>query len=281
MKQIGARLTVALLVLVTLSGCAMTTVRQHPDFASGKRNIKTIAILPSEVEYRHLVFTGENERDPKLEKSITNTIETSIGNLLQKRGYTAKLEVLEKAQAGDKEFNFQVEQFKGAYNEIAKELYAQPMIQADQSATFKLGVGALANPLARLCGADALMMIRYQGFDKSGGMVAKEVIASALLGALTGVVAVPAKMGGQIEITLIDGISGDVLWSNIAGGPVGAYANMANALAKLSVSPGMGGENLVANTSKPSSADTAPITLMPERAVQSGAPHAVQTAVTP
>jgi len=198
MKQIGARLTVALLVLVTLAGCAMTTVRQHPDFASGKRIIKTIAILPSEVEYRHLVFTGENERDPKLEKSITNTIETSIGNLLQKRGYTAKLDVLEKARAGDKEFNFQLEQFKGAYNEISKELYAQLTVQAEQSATFKLGVGALANPLASLCAADALMLIRYQGFDKSGGMVAKEVIASALLGALTGVVAVPAKMGGQL-----------------------------------------------------------------------------------
>ena len=241
MKQIGRGVIVALVLLATLSGCAMTSVRQHPEFASGKRKINVVAILPSEVEYRHLVFTGENERDAELEKSIASSIESGMSSVLQSHGYTAKSEVLDKAKSGDKEFNFQLEQLKGAYVQVAKELYAQPMVQVEKSDKFKVGVGPLANPFANVAGADALILVRYQGFDKSSGLLTKEVVASALLGVLTGSYYVPAKNGGQIELSLIDGVSGEVLWSNTSGGPVSAYASLVNATAKLPAAPVLGG----------------------------------------
>lgn len=233
MRQIEQRLIVALVLLVTLSGCAMTSVRQHPDFASGKRKIDVVALLPSEVEYRHLVFTGENERDAEREKSIAADIEHGMGVELKAHGYTSKSDVLDKARSGDKEFNFQLEQLKGAYTRVAKELYEQPMVQVEQSSKFKVGVGPLANPFAAISGADALLFARYQGFDKSEGLIAKEVLASALLAALTGSYYIPVKSGGQIELSLIDGVTGDILWSNAAGGPLGAYASLVNAMTKL------------------------------------------------
>lgn len=239
MKRIGRGVIVALVLLATLSGCAMTSVRQHPDFASGKRKINVVAILPTEVEYRHLVFTGENERDAEREKSIASEIESSLGTVLQNHGYTAKSDVLDKARSGDKEFNFQLEQLKGAYVQIAKELYAQPMVQEEESVKFKVGVGPLANPFAAISGADALMLVRYQGFDKSGGLMAKEITASIMLAALIGSYYVPAKSGGQIELSLIDGVSGDILWSNASGGPVGAYVSLMNATVKLPSVPSM------------------------------------------
>lgn len=226
-------LIAACVLVVTLSGCAMTSVRQHPDFASGKRQITTVAILPSDVEYRHLVFTGENERDAEREKTIAAEIESGMETLLKSHGYTTKAEVLEKAKAGDKEFNFNLEQLKGAYVQIAKELYATPMVQEAEASKFKVGVGPLANTFAAVSGADALMFARYQGFDKSDGLIAKEVVASALLAALTGSYYIPMKEGGAVELSLIDGVSGDILWSNAARGPTGAYAAMLNATAKL------------------------------------------------
>jgi hypothetical protein len=250
MKQFGKGLIAALVLLATLSGCAMTSVRQHPDFASGKRKINVVAILPSEVEYRHLVFTGENERDAEREKSIAAEIESGMSTVLQNQGYTAKSEVLEKARSGDKEFNFQLEQLKGAYAQIAKELYAQPMVQVDESSKFKVGVGPLANPFASLSGADALMLARYQGFDKSDGLVTKEIVASALLAALTGSYYVPVKNGGQIELSLIDGVSGEILWSNASGGPLGAYASLVSAAAQLPAVP-VSGDSKVATADAP------------------------------
>lgn len=237
MKKIGGGLVVAVVLLATLSGCAMTSVRQHPDFASGQRKIKVVAILPSEVEYRHLVFTGENERDSAREQSIATDIESGMSSVLESHGYAAKSDILDKARSGDKDFNFQLEQLKDAYVQVAKEMYAQPMVPVEKADKFKVGVGPLANPFATLAGADALMLARYQGFDKSKGLVAKEIVASALLAALTGSYYVPANNGGTIELSLIDGVSGEILWSNVSGGPVGAYASLTSAMTKLPSAP--------------------------------------------
>lgn len=211
----------------------MTTVRQHPDFASGKRQVNVVAILPADAEYRHLVFTGENERDAAREQSIATDIEANMASILGNHGFTPKTDLLEKARAGDKELNFQLEQLKGAYVQVEKELYAQTMVQEEESTRFKVGVGALANPFAASSGADALLLARYQGFDKSEGLIAKEIVASALLAALTGSYVVPAKNGARVELSLIDGTTGDVLWSNTGVGPTSTYSLLLNATAKL------------------------------------------------
>lgn len=280
MKQIGRGVIVALLLAATLSGCAMTSVRQHPDFANGERKIKVVAILPAEVEYRHLVFTGENERDAEREKTIASEIESGMGVALQNRGYTTKFDVLNKARSGDKEFNFQLEQLKGAYVQISKELYAQPMVAEEESTKFKVGVGPLANPFAEIAGADALILARYQGFDKSGGLLAKEITGSVLLAALTGVYYVPAKSGGQIELSLIDGVSGEVLWSNAFGGPMEANASLMHATVLLPSVPGaaetkVATENLAPVNAGAATAETPPATEAPPAATEK--PTAAET----
>ena len=274
MKHIGRRGIVALILVASLSGCAMTSVRQHPDFASGKRKINVIAILPVEAEYRHLVFTGENERDPVREKSIASEVESGMVSALEWRGYKAKLDVVEKARSGDKEFNFQLEQFKNAYVQAAKELYARAMVEEKESAKFKVGVGPLANSFAAIAGADALMIAKYQGFDKSTGLMAKEITTSALLGALTGVYYAPAKSGGRVELSLVDGVSGDVLWSNASAGPVSASSSLTTAMARLPVVPSAGDTKPVADSPTP----TASVTATPEAPVAVAATSAHDTA---
>jgi hypothetical protein len=256
MKQIERGIIVALLLVATLSGCAMTSVRQHPDFANGERKIKVVAILPSEVEFRHLVFTGENERDPEREKSIASEIESGMATALQGRGYAAKMDVIEKSQSGDKEFNFQLEQFRSAYVQASKELYARAMVEEDESTKFKVGVGPIANPFAAVAGADALMIASYQGFDKSSGLMAKEITTSVLLAALTGVYYGPAQSGGRIELSLIDGVSGNVLWSNASAGPVSAYATLSSATAPLPILAGAGDTKAASGNPIPGSAGT-------------------------
>jgi hypothetical protein len=271
MKQIGKGAIVALVLAATLSGCAMTTVRQHPDFASGKRKINVVAILPTEVEYRHLVFTGENERDPEREKSIASQLESDMVAALQSRGYKAKLDVVEKTHAGDKEFNFQLEQLRSAYVQVAKELYARGMVEEGESTKFKVGVGPLANTFAAIAGADALIIANYQGFDKSSGLMAKEITTSALLGALTGVYYAPAKSGGRVELSLIDGVSGDVLWSNASAGPVSANNSLASAMARLPVVPAVGDTTVASNGPAPAAAAT--VTTGAQAAVAAGQAH--------
>ena len=226
-----------LAVVSVLTACETTTVRQHPDFASGKRKITTVAVMPPDVEFRNLVFTGENERDAEREKTIAAEIEAGMNQVLVKHGYTPKSALLDKAKAGDREFNFQLEQIRGAYGLLSKDLYARPQLPVEESTKFKLGVGPLANPFASLSGADALIFTRYYGFSKSDGLIAKEVVASALLAALTGAYYIPIKSSGQIELSLIDGVSGDVLWSNMAGGQQGSQAMLDGAASRLPPGP--------------------------------------------
>lgn len=275
MKHIGRGVIVALVLVAMLSGCgSLTSVRQHPDFASGKRKINVIAILPAEAEYRHLVFTGENERDSAREKTIVSAIESDMAAALQSRGYQAKLDVVEKARSGDKEFNFQLEQLRSAYVQVAKELYARGMVEEGESTKFKVGVGPLANSFAAIAGADALMIANYQGFDKSPGLMAKEITTSALLGALTGVYYAPAKSGGRVELSLIDGVSGDVLWSNASAGPVSASSSLTNAMVRLPVVPSAGDTKVASD----SPASTASVTATAEAPAAVAATQAHDTA---
>lgn len=238
-----------LAVVSVLTACETTTVRQHPDFASGKRKIATVAVMPPDVEFRNLVFTGENERDAEREKTIAGEIEAGMNQVLVKHGYTPKSVLLDKARAGDREFNFQLEQIRNAYGLLSKDLYARPQLPVEESTKFKLGVGPLANPFASLSGADALIFTRYFGFSKSDGLIAKEVVASALLAALTGAYYIPIKSSGQIELSLIDGVSGDVLWSNMAGGQQGSQAMLAGAASRLPPGPAAVGATTTATAS--------------------------------
>lgn len=233
---VAAWLVLGVLVAST-AGCAMTPVRQHPDFASGKRKIQVVALLPPDVEYRHLVFTGENERDLPREQAISQELASALESSLQAKGYAVKTDLLKQLESGNKQFNFDFEQIKNAYTQATKELYAYPMVQVDESNKFKVGLGPIVNPFAASCGADALLLVRYGGFDKSSGLVAKEIVGSALLAVLTRAYYVPVKNGGRIELALIDGVTGDVLWSNNSGGAVAPGASLNLAISKLPTLP--------------------------------------------
>jgi hypothetical protein len=102
-----------------------------------------------------------------------------------------------------------------------------------QSKTFKVGVGPIANLFAVAGGADALVLTRYFGFDKSGGQRAKEVVANVLPAVLTHVAASSPGAGGRVEVGLVDGMSGDVLWTNKFAAPEPAGTILQRALEAL------------------------------------------------
>lgn len=219
--------------VVVASGCATTSVRQHPEFAAAKRTVKTVAVLPPEVEFRQIVFTGENERDSLREATISSELSSAVQTALEQRGYTANMDLQDRLKEGDKQFNFDYEQLKTAYAQASKELYQRNQVTVDESAKFKVGLGPIANAFTAASGADALVLVRYWGFDKSGGQVTKEIIAGALLGVLTGFVAIPGKSGSRLEVAVVDGVSGEVLWANTLGGPSTPAAILQRAVATL------------------------------------------------
>ena len=233
-----------LVTVVMASGCSYTPVRQHPDFASAARKVQKIALLPPDVEYHLLVLTGDNERLPEEEKKVTANLTSTIPGLLEKRGYNVLPFNSEKLQSGQ-DGNFTLQQVKAAYMEAAKQLYERGRVGEEEAKQFRVSVGPVVNPVAEALQADGLLLVRYSGFKKSEGLIAKEVVAGALLGVLTGVVSIPAATGSSMEIVLLDATNGDVLWANRGFGnaallvqklPLTGVAALAQAEAKAAVS---------------------------------------------
>lgn len=212
--------SMALLVSAMLAGCGtMTTVRSHPDFVAQKRVVRTIALLPADVESVKLNFTGDNERNHEAESQLQTELADATEQTLQNFGYQPSRTLLDAMLKGDKQLSFEFEQLKEAYSRASQELYQKGRIPESEAKSFKAGVGPAVNVLALAAEADALFFVRYRAYSKSGGMVAKDIIAASLLAAVTGVMAVPAKDSSAVEVALIDGATGDILWSNIARQP--------------------------------------------------------------
>ncbi|HCU53101.1 MAG TPA: hypothetical protein DIC36_02050 [Gammaproteobacteria bacterium] len=211
----------------------MTTMREHPDFAAQKRQVKNIAVLPTDVEYLLLVLTGDNERLTDEERNVKTTMAEALPGLLEQRGYQVRKTSAEELATIVKDANFTIEQAKSAYNEVSKQLYERGMVEEEEAKKFRVSIGPVGAAVAEALKADAFLFTRYSGFKKSEGLIAKEIVSSAMLGALTGVVVVPAPAGGSMEMALIDGYSGDVLWTNRGGGQVAATAIATNLLVKL------------------------------------------------
>jgi hypothetical protein len=206
-----------LLIVSLVSGCVMMTpIRQHPDFANAARKVQTVAILPPDVEYLRIVFNGDNERQTEKEQTITQELQEGLETALKKKQYTLQPWLSDKQKEENKNLSFDLQQVRTAYNEAAKQLFEKPANE-EESKNYRVSLGPVVNPVASLVNAEALLYVRYNGFEKSGGQQTKDILAGALLSVLTGVVAVPAGEGSVLEVALIDGATGDVLWANRGG----------------------------------------------------------------
>lgn len=236
--------------VIMASGCTYTPVRQHPDFASAARKVQKIALLPPDVEYHLLVLTGDNERLPDEEKKVTADLISTIPPLLEKRGYRVLPFNTEQMQQSGQDTGFALQQVKSAYTEASKQLYERGLVEEEDAKKFRVTVGPVVNPVAEVLQADALLLVRYAGFKKSDGLIAKEVVSGALLGVLTGVVSIPAATGASMEMVLLDATNGDVLWANRGLG------NAAFLVEKL---PLTGSAALAQAEAKPALAETQPV----------------------
>lgn len=203
---------VALAIVVSLvSGCAtMTPIRQHPDFANAARKVQTVAILPPDVEYVRIVFNGDNERLTEKEGAIVEELYRGFEASFKNKQYTIRPSL---ASTQEENVSFELQQLRTAYNEAAKQLF-EKSANEDESKKYRVSLGPVVNPIASLMDAEALLYVRYYGFEKSGGQQAKDIVAGALLAVLTGAVAVRPAEGAALEVALIDGATGDVLWAN-------------------------------------------------------------------
>lgn len=210
------RIAIALLLGSTLatSGCATyTSVRQHQDLQQEAQTISSIAILPPDVSIELIAFTGENEKETQKQEAIGRQLTNDAKSYLTKQGITVVDFDFTKAIAERQDLAFAITQCKEALDKSEKTLYKAP-VETKNKGKFNESIGPAANVLAETTGADAFLVVKYNGFEKTAGMIAKDIVASALMTVLTGQTPVAQQEGASVELALIAADSGAILWVN-------------------------------------------------------------------
>jgi len=200
------------------AGCAQTTIRQHTDLAEHLREIDSVVIAPPAVTIEYVVFNGENDHLREKEAKLKDALRAVAEKELEAHGFEVIDFDFNKAIEEDETFAFQVERVKTEFDFLRRDLYASTTVSKDNMSSFQASIGSAANTVSEMTGADAVMLIHYYGFQKSSGVIAKDMTIAVVVGVLTGVVMAPPVSGSMVEIVMIDGVTGDVLWTNVRGG---------------------------------------------------------------
>ena len=200
-------------------GCSYTSVRQHTDFAESAKGIESVVVAPPKVTVEYLVFTGDNERLVDEEKRLQARLGEIAADKLAAEGLKVIDFDFKTAIQEDEEFAYALTQCREAYNQAAKDLYDGKAVSEQDKATFKSSIGDIVNTVADATGAESLLLIEYNGFKKSDGLIAKDMAAGVMLALLTGSVAVSPSEGGALNVALIHADNGNVLWTNYKAAP--------------------------------------------------------------
>lgn len=201
--------------LLSLPGYARDPL-QHEQFAQRQQKIKTIAVVPADVAFNLDTVADGMQRDAAREDQIRAELRATAEAQIASHGYKVDASLAARMAAGDQNLAFEFEQFKQRYVGIANESRRRNPAE-DGVALVKTGVGPQAIAWAANSGVDALLLVRYQGFSRSGGKVFVDSIPGVLLGALTGIGYAAKKSDAYLEAVLIDAVSGEVLWFNDTG----------------------------------------------------------------
>lgn len=203
------------LILLSLSACTKTTmVRQNPDFASAKQKVTTIAILPPDVEFT-VLHVGKDERDSEKEHDIQKELSDAATTLLPEHGYAVNAALLDKLNGTDRSLTAKYEQLRIAYAGASTTLFAHSAPK-EEYGNFRINLGSSARAIAAYSGADALMLIHFSDSRPSVGLMIAGITAAVALEVAAGG-SLGSGGGGNctIQSALIDGQTGDLLWSNI------------------------------------------------------------------
>lgn len=210
-----------MITISLLAGCASTTTtRTHPSLNEQLNRVNTVVIIPPRVEIEYVTLTGENERLIEREEEISSELMKMAKRELLSHGYEVVSFDFAAAIANDHDFAYKVTQIREGFDRAKRDLRLGQLISESEAKMIQTSVGEAVNIVADKSGADAVLLMRYAGFDKSSGYVAKDVGTSLLVGVLTMGTVIPTKQtsGAITEFALIDGVTGDVLWANTKGG---------------------------------------------------------------
>lgn len=204
-----------LLVCFFLSGCA-STLRKASTFDTRIRNVKTIAIMPADIEVYKVTAGGLTELMDEWSETANELMERALKEELSgKYGFNIVPIGKDWLKANHKEL---WETNRALYNAVGISAlrHAYPGIEAfsDKIENFDYTLGPDVHELAQICGADALLFVVGVDHEETAGKVALNIL-NMMVGAAFGVTVIPMPLPSFMTLGLVDGESGYIEWFNI------------------------------------------------------------------
>ncbi|GAB1260836.1 hypothetical protein [Aurantivibrio plasticivorans] len=233
-------LPILLFSLALLVGCSATTMRSHPTLTQELERIDSVVIAPPIIEVQLMTLTGENESIPEKEEEISNYINEHIRLRLVEQGFDVVEFDFENAKLEDPGFAYTITKLQEGYDEVKEELQIGRALSNAKASELKSYIGDAIHTVQAKTSADAILITRFSGFQKSGGYVAKDAGTSILIGILSGGTYIPIQQasGAGFEAALVDGYTGELLWADSRNGALsGALSNAVFAKLPIDVDP--------------------------------------------
>lgn len=213
-------IALAVVLIGCITGCTNTTAREHVTLEDQLKRIESVVLLPVDVKIELVTLTGENERLVEREAELAVKLTDIVNASLTEHGFTTVPSDFTETVDDEVDVAYAITQIREGFDQVKKDIDFGRVLPKSKINKMKVTVGEAANIVQSVSGTDAIMMVNYAGFDKSGGHVAKDLATGVLVGVLTmgAVVPVAPKSGAMIEMALIDGASGELLWVNSGGG---------------------------------------------------------------
>lgn len=202
--------------------------------------VQKVAVIPL-VTYRQIEFSGDNPRQPAMERALERTLTSQLRERLERRNYIARFADEDIPGENKRDRDFEIEQLRAALaaavNRVPKTTQEAEVEELDVTGVLGATVGPAAAVVATRMDVDAILFVRYDGFRKSGGQRAGDMVGNVMLGVLTGlatgvsIMRSSATEGGVLNMALIYGATGEVLWAGrgrhaVYAGPARPPRNM-------------------------------------------------------
>ena len=198
------------------TGCVSSPLQVDPEFANGKRSIRSLAILPPKVLYFEVFADGRKQQQPQKEQHVRGELENKLTSLLKERGYAVQPFILDDAERKLNTSKFMVERMvdriENEYLSV-KIKRLQQQVSWGESPSVSYSIGPVGAALGGALSVDAFLLTSYHAHDRSKGAAALDVTAMAIT-TIAGGTPVSSKQPPYLEIALIEATTGSILWSN-------------------------------------------------------------------
>ena len=205
MHRRKALLSICLLSLLIFMGCA-STLRTNPSFAQARKMIKSIGIMPPEFHMFERTPTV-NEPKPEFDAEACSNIVNALSEVLKEGDFTPIIVPLsDSVLMADQELALDLTRQKQSFAKACDSAITSRKKNINISVDPDVGI------FANLAKTDYLLFVRGTGYQTSGGAKARDVAVGAISAILFGSYAGSQWTGMVLEIGLVDGNTGELLW---------------------------------------------------------------------